>query len=147
MIEISSTSSKKDEKTRIKSRKTGASASKTRDSFGTSLHSVINLELSGTVEELMRDLDDQEKRFLDQQTIYELEKYKAMVHKILKTVMDEGFRTTVLKRARADRSDYLIVEKIDKKLDEIQAKIARSAGFNLLKEIEEIRGLILDLVY
>ena len=147
MIEISSTSSKKDEKTKIKSRKTGSSASKTRETFGTSLHSVISLELNGTVEELMRDLDDQEKRFLNQQTIYELEKYKAMVHKILKTVMDEGFRTTILKRARADRSDYLIVEKIDQKLDEIQAKIAKSAGFTLLREIEEIRGLILDLIY
>jgi len=147
MIEIYSTSAKKEEKTKVKSKKKSAGVSRSNNTFSTSLQSTIRFRIEGTVEELMKDLEEQEKRFLEKQSLFELSKYKAIVQHILKTVVDEGFSTAVLKRSRSDRSDYLIVKKINDKLEEIQGKITRAAAFNLLKEVEEIRGLILDLIY
>jgi len=147
MIEIYSTSTKKEEKTRIKGKKKTAGTVRRDETFSTSLESSIRFRIEGSLDELMDDLKDQEHRFLEKQNLFELSKYKAIVQHILKMALDDGFRTTVLKRARADRSDYLVVQKINERIDEIQSKITGAAAFNLLKEIEEIRGLLLDLTH
>lgn len=147
MIEIYSTGTKKEEKTKVKARKKSAGTARTNQSFSVTLQSNIQFRVEGTIEELMNDLEDQEKSFLEKQTLIELAKYKAIVQHILKTVLNEGFKTAVLKRSRSDRSDYVIVKKINEKIEEIQGKITRAAAFNLLKEVEEIRGLILDLLH
>lgn len=147
MIEIYSTNAKKEEKTKVKARKKTAGTVQANRSFSTNLQNSIQFRVEGSIEELMADLEDQEKRFLEKQTLFELAKYKAIVQHILKTVVSDGFRTAVLKRSRSDRSDYLIVRQIDEKIEEIQAKITRAAAFSLLKDIEEIRGLILDLMH
>lgn len=147
MIKLPSTSSNKDEKTRIKSKKKAAAPDSLRSSFSISLKSNIEFDIQGTIEELLSDLEDQEKRFVDRQTPYELQRYKAVVQKILKTVFDETFRVKVLKRPKAGRADYVIVQRINDKLEALAAMVAQSSGFSLLKSIEEIRGLVLDLVH
>lgn len=148
MIEISSTSPNKDEKTKVKSKKKSSSVSEKDSPFRTTLKSIVTFEFQGTIEELTNELKDQEKRFLDQQSPYELNRYKALVQKILKTILDEGFKTGSLKRTRKDRADFVIIQEINEKLLEISMAITRknNEAFNLLKKIEEIRGLILDLV-
>lgn len=147
MIEIYSTSPKREEKTKIKGKKRAHGVSSSKESFASSLESNIRFKIEGSLEELLEDLSDQEKKFLEKQDLFELAKYRALVQHILKLAMDEGYRTTVLKRGRSDRSDFLIVEKINEKIDEIQRNVTKAAAFNLLKEIDEIRGMILDLLY
>ena len=67
---------------------------------------------------------------------------------ILKMIMDESFSTVTLKRMRRDRADYTIVQKINTRLDEITSAITKNnRAFDLMKTIEEIRGLLLDLKF
>ncbi len=147
MIEIPSTTTNKDEKTKIKSRKKSVSATHPKNAFSISLQNSIEFNIRGTIEELLTDLEDQEKRFLEKQSLYELNRYKAIVQKIIKTIVDEGFKTQTFKRSRDTKADFVIIKTINDKLTEISEKIVRSSGFNLLKTIEEIRGLIFDLIY
>ena len=147
MIEIYSTNAKKEEKTKVKARKKTAGTVQVNRSFSANLQNSIQFRVEGTIEELMADLEEQEKKFLEKQTLFDFAKYKAIVQHILKTVVSDGFSTAVLKRSRSDRSDYLIVRQINDKIEEIQGKITSAAAFNLLKDIEEIRGLILDLMH
>lgn len=147
MIEIVSTNPKKDEKTTIKSRKKSIHAASSKSSFKVSLEDNIIFNVHGTIEELMTDLEEQEKNFLDKQNLFELNKYKAIVQKILKMVLAEGFRTKTIKRARNDKHAFLIIDKINEKLLEITTKITKGQAFNLMQSIEEIRGLILDLSF
>jgi len=148
MIEITPTTPKKDEKKEIKKKKLTSSVQQKEKSFTETLHKRISFDFQGTLEELMEELKNQEKEFLKKQNDYELNRYKAIVQKVLKLILDEGFQTKKLKRLRKDRADFIIVKDINLRLLNISKYITstRNKAFNLLKEIEEIRGLILDLI-
>lgn len=149
MIEKTSTDLKKDEKLRIKSKKrSGLTSSGTSKTFDASLQNALHFEFHDTIEGLMSDLSEQEKRFLDRQTPYELNRYKALVKEILKTILEGSLRVTPLKRQRRDRADFAIIEEINSKLLAMSEAVTRNnRAFDLLKTVEEIRGLLLDLQF
>ncbi len=149
MIEISKTSTGKDGRNRIKKKGQAAAPGAKDTSFKTELKQAVSFDIQGTIDDLLGDLSDQEKRFVDQQTPYEMNRYKAMVQKLLKMILDESIDTkTIKRRARDNRADWNVAEVINSKLLVISEAITRrSAGFNLLKTMEEIRGLILDLMH
>jgi uncharacterized protein YaaR (DUF327 family) len=151
MIEISKTS------LRQQARAGGRSGKKTgigsvSSTFSSELNMTIETDYYGSIEELLGDLKDQEKRFLDQQSHYELERYKAMVKKILKMILENGFENRSLdltaRDKRLGRAEKSIIAKIDENLIKLSQMVTKSSdAFNFLKTIEEIRGLIFDLVY
>ncbi|MBN2039218.1 MAG: DUF327 family protein [Spirochaetes bacterium] len=148
MIIVNSTNAKKEENSKVKSgSKTGHVKSK--DSFGRVLSEKISFEFAGAIDELLNDLKEEEKSFLEKQTYYHLSRYKSIVEKILKIIVDKGFETQKLKRLRKDRADFVIVDKINSKLLDISREITGrgNKAFNLLKAIEEIRGMVFDLLY
>ena len=147
MIKINQTGPKLNEKAASKTK--GKKSQKTgKLDFSHELENTISHEFSGSIDTLMNDLKDQEKRFLDQQSLYELEKYKALVQKILKNILDEGFQTGTLKRRRRDRADFTVIKNINDKLFALSQAITKgNKAFNFFKTIEEIRGLVFDLVY
>jgi len=146
MIEIVKADRGRDEKARRKTAPKSGMLSSRPSAFASELASSISFDFEGPVEQLMADLKEQEREFLDKQSHYELEKYKALVKKILKIIIDEGLQTTSLKKKRRDMADYTIVNEINAKLTDMTAAVIKSnRAFNLLKTIEEIRGLILDL--
>ncbi len=149
MIEKTSTDLKKDEKLRIKSKKRSAlSSSGPSKTFDASLQNALHFEFHDTIEGLMSDLSEQEKRFLDRQTPYELNRYKALVKEILKTILEGSLRVTPLKRQRRDRADFAVIEEINSKLLAMSEAVTRNnRAFDLLKTVEEIRGLLLDLQF
>lgn len=152
MIEIPRADSKKPAREGIKARTRASSGGAKIASFSTELESRISHEYSGSIDELMTDLRDQEKRFLDAQSLYELEKYKALVKKILKMILENAFESRKLeltgREKRMGRAEKSVIDKIDENLIKLSEMITRSNdAFNLLKTIEEIRGLIFDLVY
>lgn len=151
MIEISKANMRRQAKTGIKSRKKGGVDS-VSSTFASELGMTVQAEFHGSIEELLGDLKDQEKRFLDQQSHYELERYKSLVKKILKMILEKGFENRSLELTPRDkrlgRAEKSIIEKIDENLIKLSQMITRSSdAFNFLKTIEEIRGLIFDLVY
>ena len=149
MIEIPKTDTRQQTREGIKTRIKASSGGSKISTFAAELESRIFLEFQGTVEELMTDLKDQEKKFLDAQSLYELEVYKALVKKILKMILDSGFKTRKLKQTYRDgNSQKMVLDKIDENLIKLSQMITKSNdAFNLMKTIEEIRGLILDLIY
>jgi len=147
MIEISRTVARQEEKKKIKGKKKSRSLSGSNP-FSTELQRNIEFEFNGTIDELVNDLRDQEKRFLRDQTFQEMIKYKSLVKKILKSIIENGYQTRTIKRSRKDRADFTVISEIDERLEKISAAITKSStAFNLLKTVEEIRGLIFDLVY
>ena len=149
MIEKTSTDLKKDEKLKIKTKKRSAfSSSGLSKTFDASLQNALHFEFHDTIEGLMSDLGEQEKRFLDRQTPYELNRYKALVKDILKTILEGSLKVTPLKRQRRDRADFAIIEEINSKLLSMSDAVTRNnRAFDLLKTVEEIRGLLLDLQF
>ncbi|HMB19715.1 MAG TPA: DUF327 family protein, partial [Spirochaetota bacterium] len=115
--------------------------------FQAELESTISTEFQGTIESMMNDLAEQEKRFVEEQSMYQMNKYKSMVRSILKMLLDSDTSVETLQRRRRDRADFVIIDKINDRLDLIATTISQKSNkaFNLLKTIEEIRGLLLDL--
>ena len=149
MLKVTSTESRKEDNRKVKQKKKSHSVKQKDSSFDISLKQNIAFDFQGTIDELITELKEEEKNFLERQTIYELNKYKSIVQKILKTILDEGVKTRTIKRFRRDRADYIIIDKINLKLMAIAEEITNKTNkaFNLLKSIEEIRGLIFDLIY
>jgi uncharacterized protein YaaR (DUF327 family) len=147
MIELPRTGTKREENNKLKIKKKPGSVQSKEKTFSSQLENSISFEFRGTLDELMADLDKQEKRFLDQQSLQELARYKALIRKILKALLEEGVETKTMKKTRRNFAE-LTVREIDEKLLELSAAITRNnKAFNLLKAIEEIRGLVLDLVH
>ncbi|MBN1533795.1 MAG: DUF327 family protein [Spirochaetes bacterium] len=146
-MEILPANQRKEEKTTVKGKKK-AHEVKGRSLFASELQQTVVQEFQGSIEELMNDLRDQEKRFLDAQNVYELNRYRSLVQKILRQILQEGFTTKTLNRTRKDRANFTIVSEINDKLEAISQAIVRSnKAFNLLATIDEIRGLVFDLIY
>jgi uncharacterized protein YaaR (DUF327 family) len=148
LINVTSTNSKKDDNSKVKS-KLKSQNIKSNKSFGVVLHDRVAFEFDGAVDELFNELKDEERSFLENQTLYYMNKYKSIVEQVLKKILSEGYETTKLKRLRRDKADFVIVNKINSRLFEIAKEITnkKNKAFNLLKTIEEIRGLIFDLLY
>lgn len=152
MIEIPRTGLKQQTRADRKPAKKGGVGSVFSSKFSSELESRINSDVRVDMDELIGDLMEQEKRFLDLQSVYELEKYKLLVRNILKMILDKGFKTQKLelsiREKRLGRAEKTIVREIDEGLVRLSAMITRSSdAFELMKQIEEIRGLIFDLVY
>jgi len=152
MIEIPRADSRQQAREGVKARTRASSGGSKISKFTTELENRISLEFSGSIEELMTDLQDQEKKFLDSQSLYELEKYKALIKKILKMILENSFESRRLdltsREKRMGRAEKTVINKIDENLIKLAQMITqKSDAFDLLKTIEEIRGLIFDLVY
>ena len=146
MVKITVTGSGRDDRGRVKTRGKAETVSPTGTSFTQELTATLAQAVQGTLQDLMDDLRDQEQRFLDQQNLYEMGRYKALVQKILRLLLDEGTETRTLKRSRRDRADFMVVDIINDRLLEISKAITGgNRAFQLMKTIEEIRGLLLDL--
>lgn len=148
MIEITGARTRKDEKEKVTKKGKLPSVKRGSKTFSSELQKTMALELEGSIEELLENLKDQEKRFLETQSEYEMNRYKALIQKIIKSILDEGLREKTLKRKKKNWGDFVIIEKINTKILELTDAVTKqNKAFNLLKTIEEIRGLILDLVY
>ena len=149
MINITPTNQKKDDNTRVKSQRKSSRTKQKGESFNETLDKTISFNFQGTIETLLDNLREEEERFLNDQTLYNMERYKAIVKSILKTIINEGFSSKTLKRSRRDRADFTIVKEIDNKLIAISLSITQKTNkaFNLLKATGEIRGLLLNLLY
>ncbi|HQO39710.1 MAG TPA: DUF327 family protein [Spirochaetota bacterium] len=152
MIEIPRADLKQQSRTEIRSKKKAGISGTAGTKFAAEVENVISSEYAGGIDELMIDLQDQEKRFLDSQSLYELERYKILVKKILKMILEQGFESHKLeptsREKRLGRAERTIIKQIDENLVGLSRMITvKSDAFGLMKKIEEIRGLIFDLIY
>jgi uncharacterized protein len=148
LINVTPTNQKKEDNSKVKS-KIKSHIVKSKQPFNSVLNERISFEFEGSIENLLNDLKDEEKSFLENQSLYYLNRYRSIVEKILKKILEEGYETLKLKRLRKDKADFIIINKINSGLFEIANNITNknNKAFNLLKKIEEVRGLIFDLLY
>jgi uncharacterized protein YaaR (DUF327 family) len=149
MIEVIQPGMSRDDKSKIKSKKKSSSVGKSGMTFASELQNAVAFNFADNIDELLEDLSEQEKRFMDTQSEYEMGKYKALIKKILKSILDEGVKVQSLKRppSKSGKAPMVIVREIDEKLLAVSQAVTRhNRAFNMMKTIEEIRGLILDLV-
>lgn len=128
-------------------RPAGAAKGASGTSFSSVLTEAVATETEHAVDSMMNDLSEQERRFLDTQSQYELNKYKLLLQKIMKELVSDSYQTKIIDRRSRNRADYLIINQINEKIDSL-AKILVSSdnkAFSLMKTMEEIRGLIYDL--
>jgi len=152
MIEIPRADLKQQSRTEIRSKKKSGISGTSGTKFAAEVEGIISSDYAGGIDELMTDLQDQEKRFLDSQSLYELERYKLLVKKILRMILEQGFETHKLepspREKRLGKAEKTIIRQIDENLVNLSRMITvKSDAFGLMKKIEEIRGLIFDLVY
>ncbi len=147
MIEIVPPNKKKEEQKIVK-RKKGTKSSGVHSTFRASIEQSLDFSLPQDIDELLVDLKDQEKKFIADPSLYNMQRYKAIVQKILKILLSDEYVVKVLERKRRDRADFVVIQTIQNKLEEItKAHITGNKAFDMLKTFDEIRGLILDLMH
>ncbi|HQG42933.1 MAG TPA: DUF327 family protein [Spirochaetota bacterium] len=144
MIEIVPPNQKKNEQKLVKQKK-GSKTAGASSPFRTTFEQTIEFSLPETIEELLNNLKDQEKNFLSDPSMYNMQRYKALIQKIVKILVSEEYTVNVLQRKRRDRADFIVIQKIENKLEAITNAYIKNEAFNFLKAFDEIRGLILDL--
>jgi len=147
MIEIVPPNQKKEEQ-KVTKRKKGTKSSGAHSTFRTAFEQSLDFTLPQDFDELYDELKDQEKKFLEDPSLYNMQRYKALVGKILKILVSDEYVVKVLERKRRDRADFVIIHTIQNKLEEMtKAIITKNKAFDILKTFDEIRGLILDLTH
>ena len=152
MIEIPRADLKQRSRTEIRSKKKSVISGTPGTKFAAEVEGIISSDYTGGIDELITDLHSQEKRFMDSQSLYELERYKLLVKKILKMILEKGFESQKLepstREKRLGRAEKTIIKQIDDSLVDLSRMVTvKSDAFGLMKKIEEIRGLIFDLIY
>ena len=152
MININSTKNNTKTKTHLKKGTAVERASVKGSMFSKELTANITDSVNSSIDEELTDLKDSEKRFIDTQSLYELAQYKRKIQKILKLIQSQAYQTQKLKRrakaGMARREDFTIVNTINSKLAELSINLtSNNKAFDLMKTIDEIRGLVFDLVY
>ena len=138
------------EQRKLDQKKAGKAHSAAGVSFESTVQEASVAETSQSVDALLNDLRDQEKRFLDAQSQYELGKYKQLLQKVLRMLSSDNYQTQIITRPRRrgiEKEPYRIISLINEKVDELGRILVskENKAFALLRTLEEIRGLILDL--
>ncbi len=128
------------------------SVSKPEDtSFINILESIIPSSQENTkdLNELWRHIPELEKEFLKTPSYENLEKYKAHIKTITEIVLQKNHKLVQARqRGRTDKKILMSVKIVDEKLQILTLTMLspNNSAFNLLKQMEEIRGLLMDMM-
>ncbi|TGK03161.1 DUF327 family protein [Leptospira langatensis] len=99
---------------------------------------------------LLRDLPDAERNFLKSPSYANLEIYKRIVQGILKEVMERNTSLETLRTRVRGGSEkvYQVIQVVDEKIHTLADFIIHpeNSTFDLMKRMEDIRGLLVDLM-
>jgi len=99
---------------------------------------------------MKNDIDEQGKRLADRVDVKELEKYRRLIRDFLDEIVSNGY-TFSREDAYASRGKHryiATVKVIDEKLDALGKEVMKDQAdqIEILNSIDDIRGLILDLM-
>lgn len=100
------------------------------------------------INELWQKLPDIEKKFLNEPNSYNLAEYKKLVKDILDAIMKNNTTLSMARqRGRNDKKILMSVKVIDENIQLLAMTMLNPANsaFSLLKQIEKIRGLLMDI--
>jgi len=102
------------------------------------------------LEEMKKEIDEQGNRLADRVDVRELEKYRRLIREFLDEIVSNGY--TFSKEdayASRGRHRYIATVKIvDEKLDALGKEVIKEHAdkIEILNKIDDIRGLLLDLM-
>ena len=126
-------------------------AQATDDSFKFMLISnIAEKDLAGKIGALMDQISDQGERIKKHMDITDMKRYRALVKEFMNEVVThshEFSRENFLDR-RGRHRVYGIVRLVDAALDELAQELCKDESDNIavLSKIDEIRGLLLDII-
>jgi uncharacterized protein YaaR (DUF327 family) len=98
---------------------------------------------------LWKELPDVEKQLIENPTEEHLEKYKQIVKNIAKILVKRNMKIESIKRRTSSGKEVILsyVKVIDDKLHKMMLAIQskKNTAFEILRNLKEIRGLLLDL--
>lgn len=100
--------------------------------------------------EMAKDVNTQGELLTKRADMFELQKYREMIGEFISTVVSGAYRfnkeTTFDSKGR--RRVFATVDKINEKLESLAEEILRSqqSNLNILNTVDDIRGLIVDLM-
>ncbi|MEK7765668.1 MAG: YaaR family protein [bacterium] len=99
------------------------------------------------VEQLLADIDSSGKELTAKPTAERLKAYKESVKRFMLVAVRKTFRVQVVEGRGIHPKLYVMVEKIESRLDELARQVltANRNPLRLLAQLEELRGLLLDL--
>jgi hypothetical protein len=134
-----------DSKTKRKTIRTDFDIDNEKSVFQTTLQETFIEQANKDIEVLLDDIDKAGKLLYEETTIYNLRLYKESVKEFLQTASRTIFKVSVL---RGRKVDMKIIRIIDEKLKFITDHFfeLEKNKMNLLSEIEEIMGLVINVV-
>ena len=133
-----------------KSGSAGRSGGGTPASFLEELQAAVELEeevSDANMPALIREVDAAGKEMLGRPEEETFKRYRKAVRTFLMAAVKRSFRLKVVEGRGANPKLYVFVEKVESKLDEIARQVLASHvnPLKLLAQVEELRGLLLDL--
>jgi len=131
-----------------KSGRTDAASAESSPSFLSVLEEVLPSRepANQSLQELWSILPQTEKEFLDQRTEEKLEAYKELVVAIARQTLERNLRVAKIKKQRPghEEKELNVIRVLDQKLARMLELIRspENSAFALLREMEEIRGLL-----
>lgn len=102
------------------------------------------------ISQLVSEIDKQGEKFSEHPVMDELIKYKSLIHQLLKITVGEGYTLKVingLKRSGLNRKQYITIKNINDKLTSLTSYVLNKEKktLNLMQQLDDIRGLLIDL--
>ena len=101
------------------------------------------------LQELWQELPDTEKELLEHPSDRNLRRYRELVIKIARATLQQNTRVRKVRRrnSRGETVELSVVEFINARLQKMAETILhpQNSAFHLLKTVEEIRGVLLDV--
>ena len=120
------------------------------NSFLSILESIVPSDREETreINELWQRLPEMEKRFLNTPSQENLQEYKKLVKDITNTILKNNTQLSQAKqRGRNDKKVLMTVKILDENIQILASTMLspQNSAFSLLKQLERIRGLLMDL--
>jgi len=106
--------------------------------------------LKARLSEMREDIEKQGERLSDRVDVKEFEKYRRLIREFLDEIVSNGY-TFSREDAYASRGRHryiATVKVIDEKLDELGKEVMKDQAdkINIIHKIDDIRGLLLDIM-
>jgi hypothetical protein len=118
-------------------------------SFVEELRKTGDLRTKEVLDEVLSEIDEAAKDFLERPIYGNLLRYKELVKRFMKVVVSKLYRTreTISSRRVDPQKIYTLIEEVDKNLGLLTEEVlsGQADSLSLMAKIDEIRGLLVDL--
>lgn len=102
------------------------------------------------ISQLVSKIDKQGEKFSEHPIMEELVKYKSLIHQLLKITVGEAYTLKVIngiKRGGLNKKQYITIKNINNKLTSLTSYVLNKEKkpLNLMQQLDDIRGLLIDL--